>query len=75
MLKIADLDNDFLVCIDACKKGLRGFLMQEGRVIFYASKKLNYHEINYVTHDLELDAIVHDLKMWRHYLWIGGLCI
>ena len=42
--------------------------MQEGHVICYESKKLNEHEINYVTHDLELAAIVHDLKMWRHYL-------
>jgi hypothetical protein len=68
VLNIADPDNDFLVCIDAIKEGLRGFLMKEGRVIFYASKKLNEHEINYVTHDLELVAIVHALKMWRHYL-------
>jgi hypothetical protein len=42
--------------------------MQEGCVILYESKKLNEHEINYMTHDLELAAIVHDLKMWRHYL-------
>jgi hypothetical protein len=68
MLKIANPDNDFRVCTDACKEGLEGFLMQEGRVIFYASQKLNDHEINYVTHDLELVAIVHALKMWRHYL-------
>jgi hypothetical protein len=68
VLKIADPDNDFLVCTDACKEGLRGVLMQEGRVIFYTSRKLNEHEINYVTHDLELAAIVHALKMWRHYL-------
>ena len=26
------------------------------------------HEQNYATHDLELLAIVHALKMWRHYL-------
>ena len=26
------------------------------------------HEKNYATHDLELAAIVHPLKMWRHYL-------
>jgi hypothetical protein len=68
VLKIADPNNDFLVCTYACKEGLGGFLMQEGRVIFYASRKLNEHEINYVTHDLELAAIVHALKMWRHYL-------
>ena len=34
----------------------------------YKLRKLNGHEINYVSHDLELDSIVHALKMWRHYL-------
>jgi hypothetical protein len=42
--------------------------MQEGHVICYESRKLNEHEINYVTHDLELAVIVHSLKMWRKYL-------
>jgi hypothetical protein len=37
-------------------------------MICYESRKLNEHEVNYVTHDLELAAIVHTLKMWRHYL-------
>jgi hypothetical protein len=68
MLNISDPDNDFLMCTDACKEGLRGVLMQEGHVISYTSPKLNEHEINYMTHDLELVAILHDLKMWRHYL-------
>jgi hypothetical protein len=63
MLNIADPDNDFLICTDALKEGLEGFLMQEGHVIFYASRKLNEHEINYVTHDLELASILHALKM------------
>jgi hypothetical protein len=74
MQKIADLNNDFLVCTYACKEGLEGVLMQEGRVICYAYRKLNEHEINYVTHDLELAAIVHTLKMWRHYL-LGRICV
>jgi hypothetical protein len=68
MMKIAYPDNYFLVCTYACKEGIRGVLMQEGRVISYESIKLNEHEINYVTHDLELAAIVHALKMWRHFL-------
>jgi hypothetical protein len=68
VLKIADPEADFLVCTDACKEGLGGVLMQEGKVICYESRKLNEHEVNYVTHDLELAAIVHALKMWRHYL-------
>jgi hypothetical protein len=29
---------------------------------------LKEHERNYATHDLELAAIVHALKKWRHYL-------
>jgi hypothetical protein len=47
--------------------------MQEGRVIAYASRQLRKHEINYPTHDLELAAIVHVLKIWRHYL-LGNVC-
>jgi hypothetical protein len=68
VLKIADPNKDFLFCTYAYKEGLGGVLMQEGHVIFYESKKLNEHEVNYVTHDMELAAIVHALKMWRHYL-------
>jgi hypothetical protein len=30
--------------------------------------KLKEHESHYATHDLELESIVHALKMWRHYL-------
>jgi hypothetical protein len=71
VLKIADPDNDFLVCIDSYKEGLKGFLMQEGRVNFYTSRKLNEHEIKYVTHDLELAAIVHDLKCGGTTSWVG----
>ncbi|WMV13466.1 hypothetical protein MTR67_006851 [Solanum verrucosum] len=43
--------------------------MQEGKVIFYASRKLKPHELNYPTHDLEFVAIVFALKIWRHYLF------
>ena len=68
VLKIANPEADFLVCTDACKEGLGGVLMQKGSLIFYESGKLNEHEFNYVTHDLELAAIVHALKMCRHYL-------
>jgi hypothetical protein len=46
--------------------------MQDGRVITYASRRLRHHEEHYPTHDLELLAIVHTLKVWRHYL-LGNL--
>ena len=48
-------------------------LMQEGRVIAYASRQLGRHEVNYPTHDLELATVVHALKIWRHYL-LGNVC-
>ncbi|XP_070040559.1 uncharacterized protein [Nicotiana tomentosiformis] len=41
----------------------------EGRVIAYASRQLKSHQKNYLVHDLELAAIVHALKIWRHYLY------
>jgi hypothetical protein len=47
--------------------------MQEGKVVAYASRQLRKHEENYPTHDLELAAVVHALKIWRHYL-IGNKC-
>ena len=46
VLKIVDTNNDFLMCTDECKEGLKGVIMQEGRVIFHEFKKLNEHEID-----------------------------
>ena len=57
-----------MVCIDACNDGLGGVLTQDGHVIAYESRKLKIHEKNYATYDLELAAIIHALKMWRHHL-------
>jgi hypothetical protein len=42
--------------------------MQDGQVVSYASRQLRKHEENYPTHDLVLAAVVHALKIWRHYL-------
>jgi hypothetical protein len=47
--------------------------MQDEQVVSYASRQLRKHEENYPTHDLELAAVVHALKIWRHYL-IGHRC-
>jgi hypothetical protein len=70
ILKIADPNKDYVVCMDACKEGLGGVLSQEGFVVCYESQKLKEHEKNYATHDLELVAIVHSLRKWRHYLMV-----
>jgi hypothetical protein len=47
--------------------------MQDDKVVAYASRQLRPHEGNYPTHDLELAAVVHALKIWMHYL-IGKRC-
>ncbi|GKG41630.1 putative reverse transcriptase domain-containing protein, partial [Tanacetum coccineum] len=39
----------------------------------YASRQLKIHEKNYMTHDLELGAVVFALMIWRHYLY-GTKC-
>ena len=68
ILRIADPNVDFIVCIDACKEGLGGVLSQNGFVICYKSRKLEEHEKNYATHDLKLVEIIHALRKWRYYL-------
>ena len=68
-----DITKPFVVYCDASGSGLGCVLMQEGRVIAYASRQLHRHEEHYPTHDLELAAVVHALKIWRHYL-LGNIC-
>jgi hypothetical protein len=68
-----DIEKPFDVFCDASKNDLGCVLMQDGRVIMYASRQLRKHEANYPTHDLELAAVVHALKIWRHYL-LGNVC-
>ncbi|WVZ88953.1 hypothetical protein U9M48_035420 [Paspalum notatum var. saurae] len=64
-----DVTKPFDVYCDASGRGLGRVLMQEGRIIAYASRQLRKHEANYPTHDLELAAVVHAPKIWRHYLF------
>ncbi|KAG8501232.1 hypothetical protein CXB51_003367 [Gossypium anomalum] len=61
--------KEFVVYSDASLNGLGCVLMQEGKVVAYASRQLKPHERNYPTHDLELAAVVFALKIWRHYLY------
>ena len=68
VLVLLDLSKSFSIYCDASRQGLGCVLMQEGRVVAYASRQLRKHELNYPTHDLELAGVVHALKIWRHYL-------
>jgi hypothetical protein len=68
VLIMPDIHKGFNVYCDASCLGLGCVLMQEGKVVAYASRQLRKHEQNYPTHDLESAAIVHELKIWRHYM-------
>ncbi|KAA0032717.1 hypothetical protein E6C27_scaffold853G00560 [Cucumis melo var. makuwa] len=66
---VPDGSGSFVIYSDASKKGLGYVLMQQGKVVAYASRQLKSHEQNYPTHDLDLAAVVFALKIWRHYLY------
>jgi hypothetical protein len=68
-----DVSKPFDIYCDASGIGLGCVLMQDNRVIAHASRALRTHEQNYPTHDLELVAVIHALKIWRHHL-MGTKC-
>jgi hypothetical protein len=73
VLTMSDMEKPFSIYCDASGQDLGCVLMQDGHVVAYASRQLRKHEEKYPTHDLELVAIVHALKIWRHYI-IGKRC-
>ena len=52
VLILPDERKDYEVYCDASHRGLGAVLMQEGRVVSYASRQLKPHELNYATRDL-----------------------
>jgi hypothetical protein len=73
ILMMPNMEKPFSIYCDAFGQGLGCVLMQDGHVVAYALRQLRKHEAHYLTHDLELAAIVHTLKIWRHYL-MGKKC-
>nr|KYP37202.1 Retrovirus-related Pol polyprotein from transposon 17.6 [Cajanus cajan] len=69
VLVLPDSGEPFDVYYDASHHGLGCVLMQNRKVVAYASRQLKNHERNYLTHDLELAAVVFALKILRHYLY------
>jgi hypothetical protein len=63
VLTMPDMENPFSIYCGASGQGLGCVLMQDGHVVAYASRQLRKHEEKYLTHDLELVAIVHALKI------------
>ena len=64
ILVIPEQGLGYTVYCDASREGFGCVLMQQGRVVAYASRQLRIHEKNYPTHDLELGAVVFALKCW-----------
>lgn len=58
-----------LFIVMCLKRGLGCVLIQHGKVEPYVSRYLKLREHNYITHDLELVAVVFALKLWRHYFY------
>jgi hypothetical protein len=73
VLTMLDMEKPFSIYFDASDQGLGCVLMQDGHVDAYASRQLKKHEEKYLTHDLDLAAVLHALKIWRHYI-IGKRC-
>ncbi|GKC63584.1 reverse transcriptase domain-containing protein, partial [Tanacetum coccineum] len=58
ILSLPDGVEDFMVYCDASNQGLGCVLMQRDKVITYALIQLKIYEKNYMTHDLELGAVL-----------------
>jgi hypothetical protein len=63
VLVLLDLTKKFNIYCVASRRGLGCVLMQQGQVVCDASRQLRKDEENYPTHDLELAAVVHALKI------------
>ena len=46
ILKIENMENDFVVCTNACKHTIIGVITKYNDVVCYESIKLNEHEKN-----------------------------
>uniref|UniRef100_A0A1S4BZT8 Reverse transcriptase n=1 Tax=Nicotiana tabacum TaxID=4097 RepID=A0A1S4BZT8_TOBAC len=67
VLALPDLAKPFKVQTDASEYALGGVLLQEGHPVAYESRKLKDAERRYAAHEKELLAVVHCLRLWRHY--------
>ncbi|KAL0307107.1 UNVERIFIED_CONTAM: Transposon Tf2-11 polyprotein [Sesamum radiatum] len=68
VLALPDMSKPFTVETDASDFALGGVLMQDGHPVAFESRKLKDVERRYSVHEKELLAVVHCLRLWRHYL-------
>ncbi|GJS21721.1 putative nucleotidyltransferase, ribonuclease H [Tanacetum coccineum] len=68
VLRLPDVTMPFELHTDASDFAIGGVLMQDGHPIAFESRKLNETERKYTVQEKEMTAIVHCLRIWRHYL-------
>ena len=56
--------REYSMYSNASRIGLGCVLMQDGKVVAYASRQMKPHEQNYPIRDLELETVVFALKIW-----------
>jgi hypothetical protein len=69
LLQLLDFGKTFELEYDVSGIGIGCVLLQEGKPIFYFSKKLSRPSLNYSTYDKELYILVCVIETWQHYLW------
>ncbi|KAL0453442.1 UNVERIFIED_CONTAM: Transposon Ty3-G Gag-Pol polyprotein [Sesamum latifolium] len=74
VLVLPDMSKPFVVETDASDFALGGVLTQDGHLVAFESRKLKDVERRYSVHEKELLAVVHCLRLWRHYL-LGSLFV
>jgi hypothetical protein len=68
ILVMLGMEKPFSIYCHASGRGLGCVLMQDCHILAFASRQLRKHEAHYPTHHLDLAAVVHAFKIWRHYL-------
>ncbi|XP_050909765.1 uncharacterized protein LOC127123606 [Lathyrus oleraceus] len=63
VLILSEPNESFVEYCGVLLMGLGGMLMQDGKVVAYASRQLRIHKRNYPTHHLELVMVVFMLKI------------
>ena len=73
ILAYPDNHSEFILDTDASNTGIGAVLSQiqngEERVVAYASRTLNKHQIKYCTTYKELLAVITFIRQYRHFLW------
>ncbi|KAJ7949948.1 Retrotransposon protein, putative, Ty3-gypsy subclass [Quillaja saponaria] len=68
VLALPDISKPFEVQTDASDYTLGGVLLQENHLVAYESHKLSQAEMRYTAQEKEMLAVIHCLRVWRHYL-------